>query len=181
MVQCCIENKMIINRNTFVTTAIERYHKLSSLEITDIALLATSLLECMIRNNDSKLSTIGKNVIVTMGKRGVLWVGPSMNFQDISSFQKNHLRVIHINESISWMHLPASTRLPTDKLTNTSGAGDALLAGLITSMISSTEKRKNDIEVSSTISKTLLLRPENLLDGINSATSHLLRINNIII
>eukprot|EP01041_Mallomonas_annulata_P002722 gene2722-5361_t len=142
--------------------------------LSDVAVLAGIVLEAMrhVRGPRSgsgpgpKTSELGKHVVVTMGREGVLWLGPKKCFvagaeARASGLVNGGVVVVQRDEATSWMHIPAPT-IPTHRLTNTSGAGDALVAGLVASLLRSGKRSRH-------------LQPVDLFAGVKAAEIHLLR------
>ena len=134
----------------------------------DVAVLASVLLNGMYGVTAVGRCTkgIGKHVLVTMGKEGVLWAGPTVQLNFIEPFDGSNDRrgthkAIEIDEFFSWMHLPALS-IEGTTLHNTSGAGDAFVAGVVAHMV-----RQNTV--------TNRLRYEAILEGLKAARNHLIK------
>jgi len=114
----------------------DKYKQLKmSDRIDDIGYMASILLNSMEYNNtDDKC----KHVLVSLGKRGILWCTRSMAIKEIDHYKS-------IDERYNYATIPS---LPVHVLGNTNGAGDSFLGGFIAYMINN---NKND----------------NILDNIN--------------
>ena len=131
---------------------------LMEMDLTDVRILASSLQLLMVRHaynlsrnkNEEKVRVVhGKHVIVSLGERGVLWVGPQSSSTSSGHIPTNGSRRDG-NDSIGpapFLHVPAiplqvistpsSNLADHDSTTiNTSGAGDAFCAGVIYDMCS---------------------------------------------
>ena len=121
----------------------------SSDSINDVGFMASILLNAMEYNNsDDKC----KHVLVSLGKRGILWCTRSMAIKEIKHY---------IDGRYNYAIIPS---LPIQILGNTNGAGDNFLGGLIAYIINN---NKNDnildnINISS-IQAGLLAAKEKLL------------------
>lgn len=154
----------LISRNRGAVATIIARATSTSLPITDVsqlATLATSLLWAMRRDGD----VVGKNVVVTLGAMGVLWVGPAECFSHSASLRREYRTVI-VDDCTGWTYIPA---IPlTEPPVSTNGAGDAFLAGIVGSVLSR-PRRIGELD--------LRLSLENVTAGLNAANRHLLSSN----
>jgi sugar/nucleoside kinase (ribokinase family) len=123
---------MIYSGKFAVVKALERMNIQKSNSVidnpqfmTDIRLMGSALLSHMIRADTSKprptqTRITGKHVIISLGKDGVLWLGPVEVIGKGADSQ--------IDDLIACKHIPVTL---IENIVNTSGAGDSFCAGLI--------------------------------------------------
>ncbi len=108
-----------------------------------------------------------------MGKRGVLWCGPSLN---IPSEEKPRLAranqlIIGGNDSFMTCYLPANNIDPS-LLRDTNGAGDNFCAGVIRAIIDESNKNATKTTLNS---QSILPNLKSIEAGLESSRSWLLR------
>lgn len=100
--------------------------------VSDMRILGSGLLSIMNSKSNRPATelrrknrcVIGKHLLISMGKHGILWIGPSSIIGRDAD--------ISITDHISSKHIvPPSI----DNIINTSGAGDSFCAGLISSLV----------------------------------------------
>eukprot|EP00607_Mallomonas_marina_P004026 CAMPEP_0182438252 /NCGR_PEP_ID=MMETSP1167-20130531/85630_1 /TAXON_ID=2988 /ORGANISM="Mallomonas Sp, Strain CCMP3275" /LENGTH=900 /DNA_ID=CAMNT_0024631523 /DNA_START=154 /DNA_END=2856 /DNA_ORIENTATION=- len=123
-----------------------------------------------------------KHILITLGSDGVLWVGPTEQVSPAVTPSLSHSHDTEDYESATinddgtaWLHLPARPLPVSMPVTNTNGAGDALLAGIVSSMM---QPRAVTSSLSSSLSSSssLSLSLENVLDGMEASRQHLIRL-----
>jgi sugar/nucleoside kinase (ribokinase family) len=145
MNNCLTMDKLPISNRSQVTKILSKYSTTSPLAstsdvhelISDMRILGSGLLGIM--NSKSNRSSqemrrknrcvVGKHVLISMGKHGILWIGPSSVIGADAD--------VHITDHISSKHLISNTLIPQKDIINTSGAGDSFCAGLIHHLLSS--------------------------------------------
>jgi sugar/nucleoside kinase (ribokinase family) len=121
--------------------------------IEDEVLREALVLQALLKLVSSKeyLVSKDKHVLVSLGSRGLLWVGPRHSFLDEADAK-------HLEGDQAYMFLPSALK-PTDVMVNSSGAGDCFLAG-VTSGLASNRTRGLNADI---IRRGLLLSRESLL------------------
>jgi hypothetical protein len=152
MTKCLTMDKLPISNRSQVTKILSKYSTTSPLTssidvnelVSDMRVLGSGLLGIM--NSKSNRSSqelrkksrcvIGKHVLISMGKYGILWIGPSSVIGSDAD--------VHITDHISSKHLISNSPLSQNQIINTSGAGDSFCAGLIHHLLSPAAASKDD-------------------------------------
>jgi fructose-1-phosphate kinase PfkB-like protein len=144
MNKCITNEKLSISNRSQITKVLSKYSNTESQSlyenknvqdvISDMRVLGTGLLNIMNSKPNrpaqefrkANRRVIGKHVLVSMGKYGVIWLGPpSMIGKDAD---------VNISDYISSKYIPPLVVLEKE-IVNTSGAGDSFCAGLIHSLL----------------------------------------------
>jgi hypothetical protein len=154
MTKCLSNDKLSISNRSHVTRILSKYSALgvspvnSNIEITelvsDMRVLGSSLLTLMNAKSNRPTSAefrkrnrcvVGKHLLVSMGRHGVLWIGPSSVLgKDADMAITDHISSKHLRSSSSLFSTGA------EEVINTSGAGDSFCAGVISGLLSSDGK-----------------------------------------
>ena len=110
------------------------------------------------RANTQKTDLLGKHVIVTLGRSGVLWCW----------FNGTH--------PAKWMHFPAISLGGVSTGVNTNGAGDAFCAGVVHRMLTQCQERKQrEVETGSGSVTGLTLTEDCIQSGLLQAHTKILQ------
>jgi len=120
--------------------------------VDDIGFMASILLNSMEKNNDHDKY---KHVLVSLGKRGVIWCTRSPAIKDCDNYHHHQLR--------SKYYYTLIQSLPVDVIGNTNGAGDAFLGGFIAQAAKEKQNKILDKINLSTIQSGLIAAKEKLL------------------
>jgi hypothetical protein len=145
MTKCLSNEKLSISNRSHVSRILSKYSAMgmsplnSNTEVTelisDMRVLGSGLLSLMnAKSNRPSLEfrkknrcVIGKHLLVSMGKYGILWIGTSSVLGKEAD--------IAITDHISSKHL-RNLSIKDGHVINTSGAGDSFCAGVISGLLS---------------------------------------------
>lgn len=129
-------------------------------DLVDIRVLVTGLYRVLCSGSGSgtaiqrKGTVSGKHILVSLGKRGVLWCGPTycLSPEEKARLIKSNQLVISSSDNSMTCYIPTE---PIDKslLKDTNGAGDNFCAGVIQAIID----ESNRMESSSTLNSGVLI------------------------
>lgn len=150
MAQYCLSNNLIVSGKASVARTVSvivsnRIDQNSQdVDISDIRILANAVHSVMCGNNSNVMksssgsgkSVFGKHVLVSMGARGVLWVGPS-KIMSTGSAALNKSSGIVVDDQMARanVQLPAMPIPEGQRILHTNGAGDALCGGVIAEIV----------------------------------------------
>lgn len=160
MASYCLNNNLILSGKSSVARTVSvivsnRIDKSSQeVEESDVRILANAVHSVMCGTNSSSSgnragssssnssggaavrSVFGKHVLVSMGARGLLWVGPS-KIMSTGSAALNRSSGIVVDEQMARAscQLPAVPIPQGQKILHTNGAGDALCGGVISEIV----------------------------------------------
>lgn len=140
MAKCLINDKIPITNRSHVSKILSKYGETSPMNsqtsvselVSDMRILGSGLLSIMNSKSNrpapefrkKSRCVIGKHLLISLGKYGILWIGPSSVIGKDAD--------ISITDHISSKHI---TNTPIENIVNTSGAGDSFCAGLISSLV----------------------------------------------
>lgn len=150
------------------------------LELVDIRVLASALYRVLCVGNRNNVSEIvkkgnvtGKHIIVSLGKRGVLWCGPSccLASDEKSKLAKSNQLVISASDNSMTCHVPTE-QIEASLLKDTNGAGDNLCAGIIQAIVD----EANLADSSDTLNASILVpNIKSIQKGLQRSREWLLR------
>lgn len=185
MVTYCLQNDLITTGKAMISNTLSEIiasridqTSVDSIDLVDVRILAMGLHKVMSRGqrllvkekgkdgfqplrvgtNGATLPApvVGKHLIVSLGKRGVLWCGPRIAIQPPTERTAHKARqsgennkdsehgvtiVLSEDKSFATCHVEALAIDPS-RITHTNGAGDALCAGIISEIV---VKAKNGV------------------------------------
>ena len=150
------------NDNNDNNATKNKFEKIKMSDDTDdIGFMASILLNAMESNNDNdndNNTQQHKHVIVSLGKRGVIWSTRSPAIKECDGYHHHQLRSKHYYYTL----VPS---LPVDVIGNTNGAGDAFLGGFIAEVVNNTNRNGSILDKIklSTVQAGLLAAKEKLL------------------
>jgi hypothetical protein len=162
----CLQQGLIRNGKAMVSTVLStiasdridiksHHNQNDKIDINDIRTLSIALLRVLYGNSRFKLPSpqesaslhliTGKHLIVSLGKRGILWCCPAkaLSPEDKTALNKifphnSNNVVISGDDDNPFMtcHIPVVEEIPSFEIKHgTNGAGDALCAGIIYGML----------------------------------------------
>jgi hypothetical protein len=184
MINYSLQNGLIKSGKSMVSTIVSnivsnRIDSLSTIDdtdISDIRILANALLRVMYHGtprytNKQSVSTNytgivqGKHIIVSLGKRGILWCCPArfLTPEDrslIAQLYPNHDCIVVSGDEEQptvTVHIPVLEVIPGEKMKGNSsnGAGDAFCAGMLYGIFHSSQTLNKDLTSSVLLQKTI--------------------------
>lgn len=147
MASYCLNNNLILSGKSSVARTVSvivsnRIDKTAAdVDVSDVRILANAVHSVMCGNTTKPAapggkSVFGKHILVSMGARGVLWVGPS-KIMSLGSASLNKNSGIVVDEQMARANCQLSAMpIPEgQKIVHTNGAGDALCGGVISEIV----------------------------------------------
>jgi pseudouridine-5'-phosphate glycosidase/pseudouridine kinase len=131
------------------------------LDLVDIRVLVTALYRVLCSGSGGgnpgvvkKGAVSGKHILVSLGKRGVLWCGPTycLSAEEKSRLTKSNQLVISGSDNSMTCYVPTES-IDKSLLKDTNGAGDNFCAGVVQSIID----QNNRSEQSGTLNSGILV------------------------